>query len=208
MAGNLFIFEGPDGVGKTTLVDNTINFLRARNSPLLSLSSPGKTAGTLGHLVDRIHHTPADYSIKEIAPLALQALHIGAHLDAIENRIKPALDENITVLLDRTWWSTWVYGLAANVNVAVLSKLIEAEQLAWGGIVPAAVFLVQRAAAVRVEHSQEAFNTLSHLYEDLAAREEARYPVIRILNDDLNLSTDLVRELIAPILGLDPQTGY
>ncbi len=50
--GKLFIFEGPDGIGKSTLVQDTGDFLRTSNIPFISLSSPGKTQGTIGHLVD------------------------------------------------------------------------------------------------------------------------------------------------------------
>jgi dTMP kinase len=201
MSGRLIIFEGPDGVGKTTLVEATTDFVQALGVPLISLSFPGKTPGTLGHLVYRIHHAQNELQIKEITSLALQALHVAAHLDIIESRIIPALNEGALILLDRTWWSTWVYGQAAKINEIVLSKLIEDEQLSWGGVTPSLVFLVQRSAAFRAEHSQEAFNILSDLYENLAAREELRYPVVRISNDDLQLSTNIIQESIKSILG-------
>lgn len=200
MAGKLIIFEGPDGVGKTTLVENTVNFLHAQNAPFVSLSFPGKTVGTLGHLVDRLHHTKAEFQIDEITPLALQALHVAAHLDSIDHEIKPPLHDGKAVLLDRIWWSTWVYGRVSGVNDAILSKLIEAEQLCWGDVSPSVVFLVSRVTAFRAEHSQETFAALSSLYEELAAREELRHPVVRISNDDLQLSMDTVRESIASIL--------
>ncbi|HEY6767746.1 MAG TPA: AAA family ATPase [Candidatus Sulfotelmatobacter sp.] len=92
MAAKLVIFEGPDGVGKSTLLKATSDLLAQRKIPFLSLSFPGKTPGTLGELVDRIHHTPQDLQLNAITPLALQALHIAVHLDAIDTRIKPALN--------------------------------------------------------------------------------------------------------------------
>lgn len=200
--GNLFIFEGPDGVGKTTLVQSTVDLLRENNIPLLSLSFPGKTLGTLGYLIDRVHHSPAELEVKQITPLAVQALHIAAHLDAIETRIKPALNDGITVLLDRTWWSTLVYGKVTKVNEAVLRKLIEAEELCWGEVTPATVFLVQRASAFRAEHNEETFDALSRLYEEVAASQELRHPVVRIFNDDLSVSTNLIRQSILPVFNL------
>jgi len=194
--GNLFIFEGPDGVGKTTLVQSTCDLLRENNIPLLSLSFPGKTPGTLGYLIDRVHHSPTELEVKQITPLAVQALHIAAHLDAIETRIKPALSDGITVLLDRTWWSTLVYGKVTKVNEAVLRKLIEAEELCWGEVTPTTVFLVQRASAFRAEHNGETFDALSRLYEEVASSQELRHPVVRIFNDDLYVSTNLIRQSI------------
>jgi len=198
----LIVFEGPDGVGKTTLVSSAAEFLRQSGVPFLSLSFPGKTPRTLGELVDRIHHTPKEFHLTELTPLGLQALHIAAHLDAIETRIRPALLENTTVLLDRIWWSTWVYGRAANVDENVLSTLIEAEKLFWGNLLPAITFLIERASAFRPEHNQETFDALSSLYKQLAAREELRSPVVRIANDDLQVSEQTIRESITSILSI------
>src|ERR1700722_17129093 len=198
----LIVFEGPDGVGKTTLISSAAQFLRQTGVPFLSLSFPGKTPGTLGELVDRIHHTPQEFHLKELTPLGLQALHIAAHLDAIETRIRPALLDNTTVLLDRIWWSTWVYGRAAHVEESVLSTLIEAEKLFWGNLLPSIPFLIERASAFRPEHNQETFDTLSSLYKQLAAREEESSPVLRIANDDLRVSEQTIRESITSILSV------
>lgn len=200
MIGKLFVFEGPDGVGKTTLVQNAINFLHFHEVPLTNFSFPGNIPGTLGHMVYKLHHAQKELHIVEITPLALQAMHIAAHLDTIESRIKPAINEGNVVILDRTWWSTWVYGQAAQVNEPVLAKLIEAEQLCWGDITPDMLFLIQRASAFKAEHSQEAFNKLSSLYEELTVREELRYPIVRIANDDLHHSTHIIQESISSIL--------
>jgi dTMP kinase len=198
----LIVFEGPDGVGKTTLISSAAQYLRQSGVPFLSLSFPGKTPGTLGELVDRIHHSPKDFHLPELTPLSLQALHIAAHLDAIETRIRPALLKNITVLLDRIWWSTWVYGRSAHVEESVLSTLVEAEKLFWGNLLPATTFLIERASAFRPEHNQETFDALSLLYKQLAAREELCFPVVRVANDDLQASEQTIRESITSILSV------
>jgi dTMP kinase len=198
--GKLIVFEGPDGVGKTTLIKDAADFLAGQNRPFISLSFPGKTRGTLGELVDRIHHAPHQFALTALTPLGRQALHIAAHLDAIEARIRPAFAANSVILLDRIWWSTWVYGRAAGVHEAALNTLVEAERLFWGDIVPAMTFLVQRASAFRREQSNEDFATLSSLYERIAAREERHSPVVRIVNDDLEMSQKTVRESLASIL--------
>ena len=200
--GKLFIFEGPDGIGKSTLVQNTSDFLRASKIPFISLTSPGKLPGTIGQLVDRIHHTPAEFQIEAITPLALQALHVAAHLDSIETTIKPALADGTTVLLDRTWWSTLVYGRVAEVNETVLGKLIEAEELCWDEITPTVVFLIKRASAFRAEHNEETFNILSRLYENVATRQASKHPVVRISNDALQVSTDLIRQSMLSALNI------
>lgn len=194
--GKLFVFEGPDGVGKTTLIQHAGAILIEHNIQFISPSSPGKSPGTLGYLVNQIHHSPDELGVKDISPLALQALHVAAHLDAIETIIRPTLCSGMSVLLDRTWWSTLVYGRAAKVDEAVLGKLIEAEERYWGEIRPATVFLIQRTSAFRSELSEEAFDLVSRLYEEVASLQESRHPVVRISNDDMQKSIDTIRQSI------------
>jgi integrase len=97
--GKLLIFEGPDGVGKSTLVKEAGKILDFRGIPYKALSFPGKDAGTLGWVVDQIHHTPGTFEINNLTPLSLQALHIAAHLDHIESRILPALAQGAWFIL-------------------------------------------------------------------------------------------------------------
>jgi thymidylate kinase len=191
--GNLLVFEGPDGVGKSTLTAETANILKLRGIPYQALSFPGKDPGTLGWLVDQIHHTPETFEIRNLTPLSLQALHIAAHLDHIESRILPALARGQCFILDRFWWSTWVYGTAARVEAGVLAKLVEAEQTAWGKTLPAVAFLVRRTSAFRREQTEAKFLELANLYDQLAERAIQQHPVVAIANDTLEGSVDTIR---------------
>jgi len=198
--GTLLVFEGPDGVGKSTLVKEAQKILDLRRIPYNSLSFPGKDPGTLGWVVDQIHHNHETFHIGRLTPLSLQALHIAAHVDHIESRILPVLAQGTWFILDRFWWSTWVYGTADRVPAGALQKLVEAEQAAWNNTIPAVVFLVRRTSAFRPEQTDSKFLELVNLYDEVAQRATKQHRVIAISNDDLETSVDTIRAEIQSIL--------
>lgn len=180
--GELFVFEGPDGVGKTSLSEAFRNHLAASGTPTEHLSFPGQDKCTLGHLVYRLHHEPEQVGVSKVSRAAIQAMHIAAHIDAIEMRIRPAIEEGRHVVLDRFWWSTFVYGLTAGVEQDLLNQLIQAELSAWGRIKPTTIFLVRRQIPLRNE-TLEAWSRLALEYERLAASESTNCHVVPIKND-------------------------
>lgn len=91
--GKLFVFEGADGVGKSTVSQLVTERLKNNGNSCLYLSFPGKEEGTLGNLVYQIHHDQKHFNIDAIVPASLQVLHIAAHIDAIEKKIIPAIKE-------------------------------------------------------------------------------------------------------------------
>jgi thymidylate kinase len=132
--GRLIVFEGVDAAGKTTLCDDLCESLRHKQLPVQRYQFPGKTPGTLGELVDRIHHHHRDkFCIPGVNPCALQLLHIAAHIDIIESAIKRAVSEGAWVVLDRFWWSTYVYGRDGGVSEQSLELMIQLEKTAYSG---------------------------------------------------------------------------
>jgi dTMP kinase len=158
----------------------------------VSLAFPGNEPGTLGHLVYQIHHAPESLGVASISALALQTLHVAAHFDAIERQILPALEEGTWVILDRFWWSTWVYGMHQGVNPNYLDAIIDAERRRWGSMKPDLLFVVDRDEAIRVEHDPGSFAHLRTLYQTIAAREQEEYQIVRVENNDFNRSTELI----------------
>ena len=64
--GNLYVFEGPDGVGKSTLSKWFAKRLRGSGRRCHLMAFPGKEAGTLGKLIYAIHHKPKAFGIRSI----------------------------------------------------------------------------------------------------------------------------------------------
>ncbi len=182
-SGQLFVFEGADGVGKSELSKRFARLLESRGVRTLHLSFPGKDARTIGKLVYDVHHDPAGHGVDTIAPSSLQLLHVAAHLDSIEQKIIPALESGLTVVLDRFWWSTKVYGLAAGVKKRLLDSMIAVETAAWSGIIPTRIVLIQRRLPLRPEPGDQ-WRRWSEYYENIAVEESRRVPVVRLRNDD------------------------
>lgn len=180
--GRLYVFEGPDGVGKSELSQRFVDLLETRGVRALRLSFPGKAGGTLGSLIYKVHHDPAALGIHMVASSSLQLLHIAAHLDAIEGTIMPALKSGISVVLDRFWWSTKVYGTVAGVGRQILDGMIALELAAWGEVTPACVILIERDSPLRPEPKAQ-WRRWRDLYDIVAIEESTKISVARLAND-------------------------
>jgi dTMP kinase len=135
MTGRIIVFEGVDGTGKSTLAE-----MLAKDLDAIYYAFPGKEPYTLGSAVYNIHH-----STIEACPESMQLLHIAAHINALKTRIIPWLAAGKTVVLDRFYWSTYVYGLAYDVPITFLREIIKLELPYWESYLDSAVlFLVTR----------------------------------------------------------------
>ena len=100
------------------------------------------------------------------------------------------------MILDRFWWSTWVYGTADRVSPGLLRLLIDAEKSAWGEFLPSAAFFVTRSRPFdEVEYRRSALNIC---YRELIKSEEHFYPIHVIENQ--GTIADATRRVLA-ILG-------
>ena len=192
--GRLIVFEGPDGVGKTTLSLAVADALRTR-AKCEHLCFPGREPGTLGHLVYRLHHEQSSFGVLQISPDAVQTLHIAAHLDAIAWRIRPAIEAGVDVVLDRFWWSTLAYGTVAGIDGSLLSRLIDVERKAWGTHLPSLTVLLRRDAPIGRDYEQRArWLSLRSEYDDIA-ESEGRHTRVLVLENAPDVPTALCRVL-------------
>lgn len=184
-AARIIALEGPDGVGKTTVSRAVENALRERGIDCVRFAFPGRDAQTIGGHVYELHHDLARFGIRGLTPLALQTLHVAAHVEAIDTQIRPAFVRGATIILDRCWWSTWVYGLAEGVSRARLRALLSFENRVWDDVGPPCVILLRRPGAA--DH-------LTRLYEQcLAEHPEHAHAVSN--DGDLNETVERVCKL-------------
>ncbi|MGZ5043187.1 MAG: dTMP kinase [Methylobacter sp.] len=188
----LFVFEGPDGVGKSTTITEVEKLLNAAGRACVRLSFPGNEPRTLGAHIYKLHHQPTHYDVAELSPLSLQILHVAAHIDNIERRILPLIREGTIVLLDRYWWSTWTYGIADGVPPSQLESIIAVEKLIWDDVTPTRLFLLSRSQSLTSQ-------TIVDTYENLFRQESNNYPVIKLANEDSieSLAEEITRLILA-----------
>ncbi|CAB1059155.1 FIG00443277: hypothetical protein [Olavius sp. associated proteobacterium Delta 1] len=178
--GRLFVFEGSDGVGKSTISEKVAEQLRKRGFDVLSLSFPGKEPNSLGDLVYKIHHKK--FGIGKISDASLQALHVAAHIDCIENRIRPAILDRKIIVLDRYWWSTVAYGLASGIPKNILDAMVGLEKTVWGTLLPERLFLITRQEPFCAELDSRLWTRICIAYQDLYKEERGNYPINIIEN--------------------------
>jgi dTMP kinase len=198
--GRLIVIEGPDRVGKTAVTEAVLSKLNADGQVLRLMTFPGKVSGTVGKLVYDVHHRPKDLGVDAITPTSVQALHIAAHLDAIESQILPTLAQGIHVLLDRYWWSTWVYGVVTGCNREVLAHLIDAERSMWR-VEPAVGIVIRREKPLGDEiQDVPMWEALRTEYDRLADRERSRHPVRAVANEgDFSVAVEAILHILQEV---------
>lgn len=183
MRGQLIVFEGPDGVGKTTLSKRVADWLAAQGVRSRYISFPGQERGGLGKLVYDLHHVPERFAVGDLEPTARQLLHIAAHIDALYRTIRPALAAGESIVMDRYWWSTVVYGRTSAVDEQSIRLMIELEKVHWADVRPTIVFLLDRVVPARAEQSLKEYCALQIAYNHLAAEQAQHCHVERISTD-------------------------
>lgn len=197
--GRLYVFEGPDSVGKTSLCLLLAKKLRELEIDCEVLAFPGRESGTIGNLVYELHHDHAKLNVQKLSPLVRQMLHVAAHVDVIESRVLPALNSGRTVILDRFWWSTLVYGLVDGLDVDLLHSILAPETKLWGGVQPQILFLISRPAPIEFPISSD-WSKCAQLYMEFAATQSEKQRVSHISNEQsFDVALECVLQKISEI---------
>jgi len=126
--GELIVFEGAEGAGKTTQIRLIADRLAAAGLPFLAVREPGGTPvgdAIRKILLDSEHH---------INPAAEALLFMASRAELIAREIAPALARGDAVLLDRFFLSTYAYQIVGRGLPE--EQVRAANALATGGLVP------------------------------------------------------------------------
>lgn len=113
---NLFItFEGGDGSGKSTQINKVKSFLEDKGMKVLITREPGGTS-----IGEKIREIILDRDNFEMDFMAEALLYAASRAQHVQQIIKPALKEGITVICDRFVDSSVAYqGYGRNLGKAV-----------------------------------------------------------------------------------------
>lgn len=131
-------FEGPDGGGKTTQVQQVVLTLRERGYNVLLTREPGGTA-----IGDKIRDILHDRDHAEMHPHAELLLYNASRAQLVQEVIRPHLAAGGLVICDRFFDSTLAYqGYGHGLSLDTLRTIIH---FATGGLCPDLTFLLDIA---------------------------------------------------------------
>ena len=138
--GGLFIVvDGPDGAGKTTLVNRLAARLRAQGLDVLEVRQPGGTP-----LAEAARSQVLDPAL-DASPLAELFLMLAARADQVSKVIRPALERGQVVVSDRYDLATEAYQIVG--RGLPRERVLLANQLATDGLRPDLTIVLDIPAA-------------------------------------------------------------
>jgi dTMP kinase len=132
--GLLITFEGPEGSGKTTLIEGIADELARRGCESLQIREPGGTP-----IGERIRSVLLDHSSRGMCPETELLLMEASRAQLVREKIQPALEAGLIVLCDRYADASTAYqGFGRGLG----EKLVERfNRFATGGLQPDLTFL-------------------------------------------------------------------
>jgi len=179
--GKFITFEGVDGAGKSSHIDEVISFLELKKIAVVRTREPGGTK--LGEkLRELLLHDEMDPETETLLMFAARKQHIA-------EIIKPALDKGIFVVSDRFTDATYAYQYGG--KQVAYSKIEILESWVHPDLKADLTLLFDLPVEVSIDRlkknrtpdkfekeSESFFNRLRNVYLDLARQHPNRYKII------------------------------
>ncbi len=158
-----FSFDGIDGVGKTTQMQQFCQWLADRQVEVVTCRDPGSTP--LGERVREILLTSGEET--PIAARSEMLLYMAARAQLVDEVIRPALTAGKTVVSDRFLLANVVYqGYAGGLDVAAVRDV---GRVATDGVMPECIFLLDmspQAALARMGEELDRVESRGNEYRE------------------------------------------
>lgn len=129
MNGKLIVFEGPDGSGKTTILEKINERIEDLGYPIMLVREPGGTS-----ISEKIREIIIDKENNEMDSKTECLLFAASRAQLVEEKIKPALESGKIVFCDRFVLSSLLYqGVGRDLGVDEVKKI---NDFATGGLKP------------------------------------------------------------------------
>ncbi|TVR07912.1 MAG: dTMP kinase [Phormidium sp. GEM2.Bin31] len=179
MAGQLIVFEGIEGAGKTTQLQRAAAWLRSQVAvPVLTTREPGGTllGQELRHLLLKVRD--AD----EIAPRSELLLYASDRAQHVEQYLKPNLAQGAIILCDRYTHSTLAYqGYGRQLDLELIQQL---NAIATGGLQPDLTVWLDLAPEVGLQRIQQRGEPNRLEREALAFHQRVRQGYLSLAQQD------------------------
>ena len=96
-------------------------------------------------------------------------------------------------MLDRFWWSTFVYGVVGGVSRSVLDRMIAIERAMWDPVQPDQLFLISRSEPLRPEPT-DLWPRWRDEYLRLSGEEQKNYPILVVPNESISEAQNRIVE--------------
>jgi dTMP kinase len=151
------VFDGVNGAGKSTQIQNLLTFLEKHGVSCSSTREPGGT-----EFGQSVRSLLMNEKQEKLAPLAETFLFAADRAEHVAKKIKPAIDKNEAIVSDRYYYSTLAFqGFGRGLNVETLRQVNE---IAIAETRPDLVFLFDldpaeglRRAAIRNSEEHDSF---------------------------------------------------
>jgi dTMP kinase len=200
--GKFITFEGVDGAGKSTHIDEVISFLESQKIAVKRTREPGGTK--LGEKLREL------LLYDEMDPETETLLMFAARRQHIAEVIKPALDEGVFVVSDRFTDATYAYQYGG--KQVAYSKIQTLEAWVHPDLKADLTLLFDLPVEISIDRlkknrtpdkfekeSEAFFNRLRNVYLDLARQHPNRYKIINANQTIKTVSHDVI-EAIKTIL--------
>lgn len=135
----LILFEGGEGVGKSTTTQMLVKHLESAGEKVVLLREPGVKPGD-GSVGEAIRNVLLDPKYQGMEPLCEFFLFQATRAQFVNATLRPLLAEGRTVVLERFALSTMAYQIAA--SGLPLAPCLSAIELATGGLKPDITFVL------------------------------------------------------------------
>ena len=191
--GYLISFEGVDGAGKTTQIENLMPWLSEHSIKAQAIREPGGTKVS-DQIRELLLHTPRQHFTARTEALLFYA----ARLNVIEKVILPQLEKGQWIIADRYIDSTRVYQRAVASLIATLEHTLQVPM-------PSLTFLLDIQDTAKIEerlqtrgkqnhfdlHVKEHLLEMAAAYRESATRAPERFVILDATADKMDIQAKI-----------------